>query len=53
LYIHLVGAIWLENITQHGAMIGIYISLTNYREKGIGRGAIETLIDTAFKEIGL
>lgn len=49
----IVGAIWLENIKQHGAMIGMYIAHTNYRGKGIGSMAIKTLIDIAFKEIKL
>ncbi|MBU3102417.1 MULTISPECIES: GNAT family N-acetyltransferase [Clostridium] len=49
----LVGATWLENITENDATLGIYIALTNYRRKGVGSGVIKLLIDMAFKDINL
>lgn len=49
----IIGAAWLESITQNYAIIGLYISLTSYRGKGIGSRVIEVLIGKAFKEIKL
>jgi RimJ/RimL family protein N-acetyltransferase len=49
----IVGATWLENITQNDAKIGIYIALTNYRGKGIGSKVIKILIAIGFKEMNL
>jgi len=48
-----IGAAWMESITQNYATIGVYISLTSYRGKGIVSRVIEVLIDKAFKEIKL
>ena len=49
----IIGAAWLENITQNDATMGIYIALANYRGKGIGSEVIKILIGMAFKEINL
>jgi len=49
----IIGATWMENITENNATIGIYIAITNYRRKGIGSKVIKILIDRAFKEINL
>ena len=49
----IIGATWLENITQNEAKIGIYIAITNYRGKGIGSEVLKILIDRAFKEMNL
>lgn len=49
----IIGAAWLENITQNDATMGIYIALANYRGKGIGSEVIKILISMAFKEIKL
>ena len=49
----IIGATWMENITENNATIGIYIAITNYRGKGIGSEVIKILIDTAFKEMNL
>jgi len=32
----IIGATWMKNITLNDATMGLYISLTNYRGKGIG-----------------
>ena len=49
----IVGATWLEHITQNDAKIGIYIALTNYRRKGIGRDVIKVLIGKCFNDMNL
>lgn len=49
----IVGATWLENITENDAKIGIYIALTNFRGKGIGSEVIKILIGMGFKEMNL
>jgi len=49
----IIGATWMENITENDATIGIYIAITNYRKKGIGSEVIKILIDRAFKKMNL
>ena len=42
-----IGAIWLEkNITDDFAVLGIFIADEYYRNKGIGKSAIEEIIKT-------
>ena len=49
----IIGATWMENITENDATIGIYIAIVSYRGKGIGSEVIKILIDNAFKEMNL
>ena len=49
----IIGATWIEKITEDNATIGIYIAITNYRGKGIGSQVIKILINKAFKEMNL
>lgn len=49
----IIGASWLENITENDAKLGIYIALTKYRRKGIGSEVIKILVDKAFRELNL
>lgn len=45
----IVGATWLEDITQSEAKMGIYIALIDYRGKGIGSEVVKILIGIVFK----
>ena len=49
----LIGAIWLEEITDEDAKLGIYIANKEYRGKGIGKEAIKKLADIAFAVMNL
>lgn len=49
----IIGAAWLEDITQNDGKIGIYIALTSYRGKGIGSEVIRNLTGIGFKEMNL
>jgi len=49
----IIGAAWLENITENDAKLGIYIANINYRGKGTGGEVIKILIGMAFKEMNL
>jgi RimJ/RimL family protein N-acetyltransferase len=49
----IIGATWIEKITENDATIGIYIAIANYRGKGIGSKVIKILIERAFKEMKL
>lgn len=49
----IIGAVWLENITEYDAKIGIYIATADYRGNGIGGEVIKVLISKAFNEMNL
>ena len=45
-----IGAIWLEkNVGEDFAVLGIFIADVLYRNKGIGKSAIEQIIKTDFQ----
>lgn len=47
-----IGAIWLEkNSDEDFAVLGIFIADALYRNKGIGKSAIEQIIKTDFQHI--
>lgn len=47
----IIGATWLEDITDKDAKLGIYIAEKEYRGRGIGREVIEILTDIAFNKM--
>lgn len=49
----IIGAAWLEDITESDGKLGIYIAEKEYRGQGIGSEVVRTLADTAFKELKL
>ncbi|WP_175400859.1 GNAT family N-acetyltransferase [Clostridium pasteurianum] len=49
----IIGAAWLENITENNGKLGIYIADVNCRGKGIGSEVIRILKEKAFKEMKL
>lgn len=48
-----IGAIWLEDITDSDAKLGIYIAEEECRGKGIGKEAINILKNIAFADMNL